>query len=477
MRLNRSMADASSGNAQATSLFTALGVAVKTADGEIRSVNDALPEIADRFAAITNPAEKTRLAIELFGRSGTRLIPMLSKGAAGLAEMRAELGELGGGLSKEAIEASARYRDSIARLDMAFLSLKSRIAIAILPITSKLTAAFTRLIAWSSKLTDGTSLIEAALVGMSAIAVVALGRVAAAGWAALKPMLPWIAAIALAILIVDELITTWRGGDTIIRRIIDKLWGEGTTQQVVNWVKTVKGEFAQFFDDMRHRPEEFKSNFRAAMEDIKADAKNTFGNVLGKVIGVFVDYSSRNWLFLMDLFSGGMSSAKDKIIAIWETLKLWLTAGFADVKLQILGVVAAVQDAFGGLWNSIISGATAAMATIQKVLAMIPGAGSLADKLGAGIKDLTGAKTTTDGVARIQAQRNELATGTRTQQAQLAPRMLGPMTQNNQASSNVIVNLPATTPSNIAREVGTATGRAVQQSNRAAFNAVSFQPG
>ena len=54
-----------------------------------------LEAIADKLAGVTNPAERAAVAIEIFGRGGTAMLPMLAGGAKGLAEFRKEAEAMG----------------------------------------------------------------------------------------------------------------------------------------------------------------------------------------------------------------------------------------------------------------------------------------------------------------------------------------------------------------------------------------------
>lgn len=59
------------------------------------SLEDQLGQVADAFQRIQNPADRTRVAVELFGRSGAELIPLLRDGAAGINKLTAEADRLG----------------------------------------------------------------------------------------------------------------------------------------------------------------------------------------------------------------------------------------------------------------------------------------------------------------------------------------------------------------------------------------------
>lgn len=59
------------------------------------ALEDQLGEVANAFQRIQNPADRTRVAVELFGRSGADLIPLLRDGAAGVSKLTAEADRLG----------------------------------------------------------------------------------------------------------------------------------------------------------------------------------------------------------------------------------------------------------------------------------------------------------------------------------------------------------------------------------------------
>lgn len=59
------------------------------------SLEEQLGEVANAFQRIQNPADRTRVAVELFGKSGADLIPLLREGATGINKLTAEADRLG----------------------------------------------------------------------------------------------------------------------------------------------------------------------------------------------------------------------------------------------------------------------------------------------------------------------------------------------------------------------------------------------
>jgi hypothetical protein len=92
-RFQQSLSEANLGTASAVKSFAEIGVEVS----KIRNLplEQQLGVIADGFRNILDPADQTRIAIELFGKAGQDLIPFLNLGSAGIAELTAEADRLG----------------------------------------------------------------------------------------------------------------------------------------------------------------------------------------------------------------------------------------------------------------------------------------------------------------------------------------------------------------------------------------------
>lgn len=104
-KLNKGMAEAAAGKDESfANLFKKMKIPLRNAKGEIISIEEALPKIAASFEETTNPAIRARMAVELFGKAGQRLIPTLKDGAGGLRAAIAEMFNLGAVVSAKAIK-------------------------------------------------------------------------------------------------------------------------------------------------------------------------------------------------------------------------------------------------------------------------------------------------------------------------------------------------------------------------------------
>jgi hypothetical protein len=104
--------------------------------------DEQLGFIADALQGVTNQAERTRIATELLGGSGDRLLPMLEGGSEGLRRMRDEAERLGVSLDDGAIAASVEYTASLRELQGRFVGIRNQIATRVLPVLTRLIERF-----------------------------------------------------------------------------------------------------------------------------------------------------------------------------------------------------------------------------------------------------------------------------------------------------------------------------------------------
>lgn len=72
-----------------------------------------VPDIPGPRAGLANDTERTARAMEIFGRTGTELIPFLSQGASGIQELTEEARRLGLVWSEEEARAADAFKDSL----------------------------------------------------------------------------------------------------------------------------------------------------------------------------------------------------------------------------------------------------------------------------------------------------------------------------------------------------------------------------
>jgi|WetSurMetagenome_2_1015567.scaffolds.fasta_scaffold94485_2 hypothetical protein len=111
-KLARSLDDAKGGSQTVAEAFARLKIDPNT----FTDPSDALLVIADRFKAMPDGVNKTALALQLFGKAGAQLIPLLNAGSAGIAELKAEAEKLGVVISTETAIQAEKFNDNMDRL-------------------------------------------------------------------------------------------------------------------------------------------------------------------------------------------------------------------------------------------------------------------------------------------------------------------------------------------------------------------------
>lgn len=142
VKLTKNMSDTAQGTGEAQKGFKALGIDVKNADGSLKSSGQVLGEIAGKFAGYKDGAEKTALAVNLFGKSGAALIPLLNSGAEGIAKMTQEAKDLGLVIDTETGKKAEAFNDNLTRLSSVMKGLWNQVAAQLLPMLVKLTDRF-----------------------------------------------------------------------------------------------------------------------------------------------------------------------------------------------------------------------------------------------------------------------------------------------------------------------------------------------
>jgi hypothetical protein len=87
----------------------ALGISYRDAGGKILPSTVILSKLADRFKSMPAGIERTALAVKAFGRSGTEMLPFLSRGSEGLQELYNTADRFGLTLDKKGIDAATRF--------------------------------------------------------------------------------------------------------------------------------------------------------------------------------------------------------------------------------------------------------------------------------------------------------------------------------------------------------------------------------
>lgn len=146
-KLTRNMDSATKGTGAAYEAFQKLGVDIYNTDGTLRDANDVFDEAIGKLGEVENQTERDALAMDLFGKSGQELNPIIDAGSDALEEFRQQAHETGYVLSGETLESLGSIDDSIQLLKNTMDTAKNQVATALMPIVAKITEAFVK---WAS---------------------------------------------------------------------------------------------------------------------------------------------------------------------------------------------------------------------------------------------------------------------------------------------------------------------------------------
>ncbi|MBX3384152.1 MAG: phage tail tape measure protein [Phycisphaeraceae bacterium] len=179
--MQRSLVDAAKGSASAQQALSLLGLSVEDLAG--LSPDQQFKRLADRLALVTDPALRTALAMEIFGRAGTKLLPLLSSGAAGIEELQAQARSLGLTVSTQTARDAAELNDTLNILWRVVKQGVFAIGGALAPTIKELSQRITRvivtvtdwikrnkdLVVWALKVAAGVVVVGAALIGLGVV--------------------------------------------------------------------------------------------------------------------------------------------------------------------------------------------------------------------------------------------------------------------------------------------------------------------
>ncbi len=112
------------GKGRASDAIRLLGVNVRDTTGRLRDMTELLPELADAINAVGDPSQRQFLVQRIFGESGSGFLNLLAEGGDRLRSFGEEAKRLNAIFTPEQAAIAEEYRDSIARVQAAWLGLR-----------------------------------------------------------------------------------------------------------------------------------------------------------------------------------------------------------------------------------------------------------------------------------------------------------------------------------------------------------------
>jgi hypothetical protein len=190
-RLNRNVVEAAQGLSTPIRAFQALGIEIRNTDGSLKTVSQIMPELASRFAAMRDGPEKTALAMQLLGRAGADLIPLLNAGAGGLKKMMDEAEQLGIVIDSKTGKAAEAFNDNLKRLGKVKDGIITKITAHMLPGLERMSEALVVVAKNANLLKSAGEGIAAMLQGLVSVGLhtILIFQRLGAEWGALREFL------------------------------------------------------------------------------------------------------------------------------------------------------------------------------------------------------------------------------------------------------------------------------------------------
>lgn len=139
VRLIRNAADAAAGLKAPKAAFDAIGVSVTDSNGKMKSADVILDEIGRKWTGFQDGVNKSRVAVELFGKSGTDMVPMLNDWNTNVADAIKLADELGVTVTSKTGAAAAQFADNLEKIGLVSQGVGNQIASALVPALNELT--------------------------------------------------------------------------------------------------------------------------------------------------------------------------------------------------------------------------------------------------------------------------------------------------------------------------------------------------
>jgi hypothetical protein len=303
-RLSRNMNDAAQGSEEAVAKFQQLGVAATNADGSLKPASQVLAEIADRFAAMPDGAEKTALAMEVLGKSGADLIPLLNGGSAAMQRLMAEADTFGQVFTTEMGAQAEQFNDNLTRLWGTVGNLAARIAKELLP---HLTSFTNWLVANGPAIAEWTNTIIGAFVQFGHDLAQAKAEITA---------------------LVNGIAEAWNVVTTKVAEVKDAF--HAFAQEIVGIFQAIPDQMAQIGADIING---LWSGIRAQWDLFKADVGALGSSITGTFKSVLGIQSPSTVMHevgvnVMQGLANGMSSLAGGVTGIAESIASTVTSAF-----------------------------------------------------------------------------------------------------------------------------------------------------
>lgn len=348
IKLQKNLAEAASGSKAAKAVFNELGV--DPAKLKLLPVEEQMRVIGDRLKNVKSHADKMRIAMDVFGKSGAALVPMLENGRAGLDEFSARARELGIVLDSDGVAAAGALDDALVDLKKQLLAVAIQIGGAVAPAVTKFISVvqpiLSTIITWiknNKKLVVTVLAIGGIITGVGA-ALMAIGAVI------------WGVGAAFGVLstVVGVLGTVMSGVLTVLGAIVSPIGA----------IVVGLGAAAVMFFKFTEAGRAFASDFGSTMSDLWDGMRQDFGAAWD---GIKAAFEAGDLGMMAEIAFTGVKLVWERIVGamkgVWISFNSMLVEKVREAGVGLVGIWRDWSQTFAEIfadwfykWNLMISG-------------------------------------------------------------------------------------------------------------------------
>jgi hypothetical protein len=326
-----------------------LGISATDAAGKLKSADQVTLEIADKFKNMPDRVRKTALAVQLFGKSGAEMIPMLNMGGDAIDKLKVKM-------TAAFAEKADQYSDKMTVLNGKVGGLAAGLTVALLPALDLMVTGVTKLVEAFTSLPDWMQSVIG-LVAVLAIGFTALGPIIAGLLTVLTTagtlvagIASWPILIGAALVAIGVLV--WNFRDEIgnaLTAIGKAVWGalDGINKGIRSGITAAWEWLQERFGDLT---------------DWLSDLAKGFGEILGEGFEIMhkaiKSAIGAAWEWLQDRFdtlSGWIKGLVDGAGKLLGSLGDAIKAPFVQAVGAIRGVLNSIINAIVGAVNGVLS--------------------------------------------------------------------------------------------------------------------------
>jgi hypothetical protein len=245
---------------ESAAAFAKLGVSTKGANGQVKTSQELFFDVGEALSGVANETERSALAQQILGRSAQQLKPIFASGTEAFRAQRAALASMNV-ISADTIDQAEALGDTWTTIGPSLLAASEPLLKLLIPGLVKLTEWLIKGIEVGGKWLKNTDLTSAGLTLLAAVlsmkVVPGLRLMVGLGGGAVKSLLGlagagakalWsFARLAAPLLALQDFIVFLQGGDSLLGRGLDAVFGEGAASGVLKALKDLTAAFVDLW--------------------------------------------------------------------------------------------------------------------------------------------------------------------------------------------------------------------------------------